>query len=163
MNMSGYFEKMTKRPSSLWQRSHFIYILFADFISGLSGIFAKYASLNLGGYDFLSLLFIIFYIISLGFLVLQAIVWISALKYYDLSFAYPFISLVNFIILVSSYLLFNESITLANLIGLFLYLAECISYPGKSLKHDHLFVRRGMYCTDKLRPAIFKTWSKIRE
>lgn len=119
MRVSSYFKKMSKRTSSLWQRSHFIYIILAVIFQALSGILAKYASLNLDGYNFFPLLFNIFYIMSIGFLVLQAIVWMLALKYYDLSFAYPFISLVNFIILVSSYLLFNESITTANIIGLF--------------------------------------------
>ena len=59
-----------------------------------------------------------FYMMSLICLFLQAIVWQQVLKHYHLSFAYPFMSLVNFAILVPAFLLFNESITSMNIIGL---------------------------------------------
>jgi multidrug transporter EmrE-like cation transporter len=51
-------------------------------------------------------------------MLLQAIVWQQALIHFPLSFAYPFMSLFNFIILVASALLFHEGITVANIIGL---------------------------------------------
>ena len=54
------------------------------------------------------------------FAVLQAIVWQQALMHYPLSFAYPFMSLVNFVILLSSAILFGEGITITNIIGLVL-------------------------------------------
>jgi drug/metabolite transporter (DMT)-like permease len=49
---------------------------------------------------------------------LQVIVWQYALKYYPLSFAYPFRSLVSFIVLLSAFVLFHESISLMNIAGL---------------------------------------------
>lgn len=58
------------------------------------------------------------YFIILGGMGLQVLVWQYALKYYSLSFAYPFRSLVNFIVLLSAYFLFHESISLLNFIGL---------------------------------------------
>jgi small multidrug resistance pump len=60
----------------------------------------------------------IFYFFILCGMGLQVLVWQYALKYYSLSFAYPFRSLVNFVVLFFAYLLFNESITIANFVGL---------------------------------------------
>lgn len=59
-----------------------------------------------------------FYMLSLGFLLLQAFVWQQALKRYSLTFAYPLMSLANFGILFASSLLFDEGITASNLVGL---------------------------------------------
>ena len=101
------------------QNHAFIYIIMAILLQALSGIFSKYASMSLHGGELIQIIINSYYLLSLICLIFQALVWQVVLKHYDLSFAYPFISLVNFIILVSSYLLFNESITLANLIGLF--------------------------------------------
>jgi drug/metabolite transporter (DMT)-like permease len=49
---------------------------------------------------------------------LQVICWQQSLKYYSLSFAYPFRSLVSFFVLFSAYFLFGESIKLINIVGL---------------------------------------------
>jgi multidrug transporter EmrE-like cation transporter len=48
----------------------------------------------------------------------QAVVWQQALIHFPLSFAYPFMSLYNFVILIASVILFNEGITISNIIGL---------------------------------------------
>ena len=61
-----------------------------------------------------------FYLLSLIFLVLQAIAWQLTLIIYPLSYAYPFTSLVNFVILILSAILFQEQITLCNVLGLIL-------------------------------------------
>jgi len=61
---------------------------------------------------------LIIYIIILVTMGLQVIVWQYALKYYSLSFAYPFRSLVSFVVLFFAVLLFNETITLTNILGL---------------------------------------------
>jgi drug/metabolite transporter (DMT)-like permease len=114
-DLSGKKSHVGARPEL-----YFAYILMAVVFQALSGIMAKYASSALHSYDILSLTTNVFYLLSIGFLVLQAIVWQLALKRYELSFAYPFISLVNFIILFSSYALFGESITPANIAGLLL-------------------------------------------
>jgi multidrug transporter EmrE-like cation transporter len=81
------------------------------------GIFAKYASLSMRG-TFAPDIINIFYVLSLACLALQAIVWQIVLKNYELSFIYPFVSLVNFLILFSSYFLFNEGISETNVLGL---------------------------------------------
>lgn len=53
-------------------------------------------------------------------MVFQALVWQQALKHYPLSLAYPFMSIVNFVILIASAVLFSEGITIENIIGLLL-------------------------------------------
>lgn len=60
----------------------------------------------------------VLYLVILVSMGLQVIVWQYALKYYSLSFAYPFRSLVSFIVLFSAVLLFQETITVMNIIGL---------------------------------------------
>ena len=59
-----------------------------------------------------------FFFAALGFMILQAILWQQALKHYPLSFAYPFMSLVNFVILFSASIFFGETITVYNILGL---------------------------------------------
>jgi len=62
--------------------------------------------------------YLIIYLFILGGMGLQVVVWQYALKYYSLSFAYPFRSLVSFVVLLSAFWLFHESITLMNIVGL---------------------------------------------
>lgn len=94
------------------------FIVLAIFFQSSGGIFGKYAALSLGAPTIIGIVTNIFYILALLCMVLQAIVWQQALMHYSLSFAYPFMSLFNFIILVASAILFHEGITLANVIGL---------------------------------------------
>lgn len=77
----------------------------------------KYASASLETLDVMTLVSSKLYLLSLCCFAFQAIVWQQALRHYNLSFAYPFMSLVNFLILLSSFLLFHEVITINNIIG----------------------------------------------
>jgi multidrug transporter EmrE-like cation transporter len=99
---------------------NFIFIAFSILFQTLAAISIKYAALSLSdvgsGISFTNP----FYLISLFFLFLQAIVWQQALVRYPLSFAYPFMSCVNFFILFFSAFLFHEGITVSNVIGLLL-------------------------------------------
>jgi len=96
----------------------FIFILLSIVFQSLSGVFSKYSATSINELNLISVLTNFFYLISLFFLFLQAVVWQQALRYYPLSFAYPFMSLVNFVVLISAAVLFHEGITLFNLIGL---------------------------------------------
>jgi multidrug transporter EmrE-like cation transporter len=96
----------------------FVYILLAVVFQSTSGIFSKVASASINHFSLLLIISNVFYIMSIVCLVLQSLVWQMALKHYDLSFAYPFMSIVNFVVLISSYYLFNESITIYNILGL---------------------------------------------
>jgi len=96
------------------------FILLSIVFQSAGGILIKYAALTLGEVFAhpLSVISNLFYLLSLLCLLLQALVWQQALIHYPLSFAYPFMSLVNFVILLFSAILFNEGITMTNIIGL---------------------------------------------
>jgi multidrug transporter EmrE-like cation transporter len=96
----------------------FIFIILAILFQALSAIFNKYAAISLVDVTIILIVSNIFYVLKMVCLILQAFVWQMALKSYDLSFAYPFMSLVNFVILLSSLFIFNEGITAMNVIGL---------------------------------------------
>jgi len=99
---------------------YFSFIIFSIAFQTLVGIFGKYAALSLPAPTLTGIVTNTFYILSLGCLVLQAIVWQQALRHFPLSVAYPFMGLVNFVVLFSSAILFQEGVTLANIIGLIL-------------------------------------------
>ncbi len=99
-------------------RTGTVFILLCILFQSGSGIFGKYAAIDLSSAASNFVVTNPFYLMSLSCLVLQAIFWQQALKYYPLSFAYPFMSMVNFVILLSSAFLFEESITPENVIGL---------------------------------------------
>jgi len=94
------------------------YIILAIFFQASGGIFGKYAAITMSDPSPIMMVANIFYLLSLASLLLQALVWQQALMHYPLSFAYPFMSLVNFVILLSSAVLFNEGVTITNIVGL---------------------------------------------
>lgn len=58
-----------------------------------------------------------FVFIGLGIYVISVVFWLFALSRVDLSFAYPFASLSYVIMLIASWQLFDENISLVRLIG----------------------------------------------
>src|SRR5215216_1534663 len=52
-----------------------------------------------------------------------SLTWIAALTRFDISYAYPFTSLSFIVVLILSYLLFNEPFTLNKLVGVLLIIA----------------------------------------
>lgn len=99
---------------------YFSFIILSVAFQSLGGIFGKYAALSLEGTSFTGIMTNAFYILSLGCLFFQAVVWQQALFHFPLSFAYPFLGLVNFVVLFSSAILFHEEITSVNILGLVL-------------------------------------------
>lgn len=95
-----------------------VFIFLSILFQASGGIFGKYASTTLDSFDITAVISNSFYILALLCMLFQAIVWQQVLKHYHLSFAYPLMSLVNFVILLPAFWLFNESITVANIIGL---------------------------------------------
>lgn len=63
---------------------------------------------------------------------MQALVWQQALKYHDLSYAYPFTSLVYIIVIICSAVLFAEQISLQNVVGIILIVLG-ICYLSKTM------------------------------
>jgi multidrug transporter EmrE-like cation transporter len=103
---------------------NFVFILLSILFQSLSGILGKYAALSINLSNPISFLSNLFYLLSLGCMIFQALVWQQALKHYDLSLAYPFQSLTMFVILIFSYLFFHESISAFNILGI------CIIFMG---------------------------------
>ena len=62
--------------------------------------------------------------LSAGFLAFLC--WIAALTKFELSYAYPFMSLAFALVLLSSALLFHETITMAKMFGIVLIMAGVI-------------------------------------
>lgn len=79
----------------------------------LSGICAKFASNN----KFLSFKFIVFYVLEIFVLGVYAILWQQVLKKFKVSIAYANRSVALIWSLIWSVILFNEKITLNNIIG----------------------------------------------
>lgn len=97
---------------------NFSFILLAIFFQSAGGISGKFAAITLSDATPFAIIANGFYAVALVCLFLQALVWQQALMHYPLSFAYPFMSLVNFVILLSSAVLFGEGITITNVAGL---------------------------------------------
>ncbi len=98
----------------------FSLIIFPVFLQAASGICGEDAAMTVTDASLFITVTNGFYLLSLIFLILQVIVWQHALIHYPLSYAYPFVSLVNFVILISSAILFNEQTTMNNILGLIL-------------------------------------------
>jgi len=58
-----------------------------------------------------------FVFFGLAIYLIGTVFWLAALSRVDLSFAYPFASLSYVIMLVASWLMFNEQITLSRVLG----------------------------------------------
>ena len=96
---------------------YFSFIILAIIFQSMSGIFGKCAALSVAP-SIIAIVTNMFYILSLGCLGLQAIVWQQALRYFPLSVAYPCISITSFVVLFFAAILFNENVTHMNIIGL---------------------------------------------
>jgi multidrug transporter EmrE-like cation transporter len=115
--MSGldwHVQKERQRP-----KIHLHFLILSIIIQAFGAVLTKYAA-EWNSSDLIQGIRVdlIFYLIILVCMGLQVVVWQYALKYYSLSFAYPFRSLVSFIVLFSAVLLFNETISLMNILGL---------------------------------------------
>lgn len=97
---------------------NFSFILLSIAFKSIAAISSKYAAITLSGVIIVGIITNIYYILALTCLLLQAIFWQQALLHYPLSFAYPFISIVNFLVLIASAILFHEGITPMNVVGM---------------------------------------------
>ncbi len=101
------------------QKIHLHFLVLSILIQAFGAICTKYAAESSSSATSLGIPhYLIIYVIILGGMGLQVIVWQYALKFYPLSFAYPFRSLVSFIVLVAAVLLFHESVSVMNIVGL---------------------------------------------
>lgn len=83
------------------------------FIYTLSTIMAKFAA----GEDFFSFKFILFYGIEILILGIYAILWQQVIKKFEISIAYANKAMALFWSIIWAILLFNETVTIKNVIG----------------------------------------------
>lgn len=93
------------------------YILLSVLFHVCSSVALKFGALNLGSFSLLNVLTNVFYLLALFFLFLQALSWQHSLRHFNLSHGYMFTSLYYPIILLASYFIFSESLTLGNIAG----------------------------------------------
>lgn len=104
---------MTERNNKL----KLIFVLqFAVFLYALSGVAGKFAS----NYEFLSIGFIVCYGLEILILGIYAIIWQQIIKRTELSIAYTNKATAIFWSMILSFLIFKESITIKNIIGVFI-------------------------------------------
>ena len=115
---------------------YFFFIILSIFFQSLSSIFGKFVALTITNATLFVIITNGFYILSLVCLFLQAIVWQQVLIHYPLSFAFPFMSLANFIILFASAILFHEGITFNNIIGLLLISVGIVVASKQKIRWD---------------------------
>lgn len=94
-----------------------IWIFLSVLLQTAASVFGKQAALASYGSHPVALVLNIWYILELVAVFFQACCWIMALRKFSLSFAYPFMSLVLGLNLLSGWLFFDELITLNHLVG----------------------------------------------
>lgn len=95
----------------------YFYLILSVLFQSISSILMKFASANIDNGSFFSLIISGYYLSALFCLVLQAFFWQLTLKKLELSIAYPLTALNTVFILIFSYIIFNEQITVNNIIG----------------------------------------------
>ncbi len=100
------------------QTRYFAFILLSIIFQGSGWAFSELAAQTTAGFSVSAILSNSYYQVSLALLLPQAVVWQQALKHYPLSFAYPMMSLVNFLVLFIAAFFFEEQVTSLNIISL---------------------------------------------
>ena len=101
-----------------------IIFLFGAVISNVIGqIFLKAGASSIGGLtihnvgDIIRIFLTPYILLGIGTYGISTIFWIISLSKYDLSFAYPFLSVGYILILIASYFIFKENITVLKVVG----------------------------------------------
>jgi drug/metabolite transporter (DMT)-like permease len=89
-------------------------------------MFSKKAALVGKGAGLMASLITPWYVGALLCLGLQACVWIMALRYYPLSFAYPFTSLLRGLNLFGAWFIFHEQIHAHEILGILIIMSGIV-------------------------------------
>ncbi len=100
------------------QTRYFAFILLSIIFQASGWAFSELVAQTTAGFSVSAIISNSYYQVSLALLLLQAIVWQQALKHYPLSYAYPMMSLVNFLVLFIAAFYFAEQVTILNVVGL---------------------------------------------
>lgn len=96
--------------------NHTFLLVLSVFLQSFSFLSIKLSTLQTGFFSFLLL------VMAFGFIGLRSICWQYLLKLTELSRIYPYASFVQVFILLYAVFLFNEPVTINNVIGLFMML-----------------------------------------
>lgn len=97
---------------------------------------SKFAAISLGGVSSIitQIIFNPYYISSLTFLGFQTVFWILTLRSFDLSLVYPAMSANYLLVICFSVIIFHETITITNVIGLLvIFLGITILFSKKKM------------------------------
>lgn len=107
---------------------HILFLQFIVVIYTASGVAGKLAS----GYEFLSAGFILFYGLEILILGIYALLWQQVIKRFDLSVAYANRSVALLWSVVWASLIFHETVTIKNLIGVAIVIAGTMIVNGEA-------------------------------
>ncbi len=108
-----------------------VIIFLCIMCQALSILFSKIASTTT--HDIFSLILNGFYILSILMLVIQAFFWQKVLQYHSVSDVYPLMTIVNIVLLVLDFLVFNNDIKINEVLGSLIILLGIIiiGFPAK--------------------------------
>jgi len=111
---------------------NYLYLLLSILLQSIAAICSKYASVQVSSFNILDLVLNAFYLLSLLCLALQAYFWQLTLRKIELSVAFPLTALNNVFILIFSFLVFRESVTLNNVLGVMIIMFGIILLSKQS-------------------------------
>ena len=97
---------------------NYSWIAASVFFQSVAAAFSKQAGLTTRGSGFISIIWNPWYVAQIIALVFQAGCWIMALRIFPLSFAYPFMSLIFFLNVLTAWLIFHEQIMPLHVLGI---------------------------------------------
>ncbi len=112
------------------------FLILAIVCQAIAAVMSKFAAISLGGVSSIitQIIFNPYYISSLTFLGFQTVFWILTLRSFDLSLVYPAMSANYLLVICFSVIIFHETITITNVIGLLvIFLGITILFSKKKM------------------------------
>lgn len=94
-----------------------ICLIITILLRALNPILFKQAALSMDSFSAVNVLTNTLYWLGFGILFIRSVTWQLVLRGFDLSTAYPFMSISLIIMLIAGYLIYNETITWTNGVG----------------------------------------------
>jgi multidrug transporter EmrE-like cation transporter len=95
----------------------YLYLILTMICRSINPLFFKKAAITLDDYSLASMISNVFLLISFALFSIRAITWQITLSKLSLAFAYPFMSVAYITMLAGGYFLYDEKVTVFNIIG----------------------------------------------
>jgi multidrug transporter EmrE-like cation transporter len=95
----------------------YLYLILTVICRSINPLFFKKAAITLDDYTLMAMVSNVFFIISFALFFIRAITWQITLSKLPLAFAYPFMSVAYITMLAGGYFLYDEKVTVFNIIG----------------------------------------------